>query len=457
MTNIVPQYDQGSTGAVNRPFTQKLQETVSVKDFGATGNGTTDDTGAIQAAIDYIVGTGQPNSLHFPSGTYKITSGLTINAGYVSCIGDRAILNFSTVGDIACITFIGGNAVSGQPYNQSDCCFEGFKIVGPSTSVATGLYFNTASSPGPASVIVRDCNINTFNVGVKFYNNSYLITLNHCDIWGCYRGVQGIASPSNGGENIRLLNSAIYNCTAEGFRNESSTSDYNFFGVSIDGCPIGAIVTAGQVSFTGCHFEYSAVANTALSISANTFVTCTGCYFLNTYASQNQYIINNGYLTIYGGRIACANTATNIVYSTNRLVLMGCHIQSTSSTPITATGYSLIYLPNIGNLISSGVTGTNFQSTSGVYLGGVNVTLSVLSTWYSLGLGTTNGLFVFRDNTSGGTAAFVADSSNGANALYNGITGFQMNYGGVSGQMSIRVTSGTVPRNISFTVLQTGS
>lgn len=54
---------------------------VNVKSFGATGNGTTDDTAAIQAAINSVAST-LGGTVFFPTGTYKITA--TINVPVVS-------------------------------------------------------------------------------------------------------------------------------------------------------------------------------------------------------------------------------------------------------------------------------------------------------------------------------------------------------------------------------------
>ena len=65
-------YVPAGTGAVDSTVQGKLRDTVSVKDFGAVGDGVTDDTAAIQAAINYAAG----RPILLTQGTYKITSSL---------------------------------------------------------------------------------------------------------------------------------------------------------------------------------------------------------------------------------------------------------------------------------------------------------------------------------------------------------------------------------------------
>lgn len=78
----------------NRAIINRLDTTiVSATDFGAAGDSITDDTAAIQAAIDYVQSLTADrfkgsHAVFLPSGTYKITSTLTINESGVSLIGD---------------------------------------------------------------------------------------------------------------------------------------------------------------------------------------------------------------------------------------------------------------------------------------------------------------------------------------------------------------------------------
>ncbi len=58
---------------------------VNVTDFGATGNGTTDDTAAIVAAIAAAAPSSARtgNTVYFPAGTYLVSSTLTVPVGLI--------------------------------------------------------------------------------------------------------------------------------------------------------------------------------------------------------------------------------------------------------------------------------------------------------------------------------------------------------------------------------------
>ena len=74
-------YLPSGTGAVTRTAQAKMRDTVSVKDFGAVGDGTTDDTAAIQAAITYAASTingAAGMEVFLPTGTYLISSRITL-------------------------------------------------------------------------------------------------------------------------------------------------------------------------------------------------------------------------------------------------------------------------------------------------------------------------------------------------------------------------------------------
>ncbi|MEY5003504.1 MAG: hypothetical protein RL678_1313, partial [Pseudomonadota bacterium] len=77
---------QAGTGAVERSVQSKLRDVVSVKDFGAVGDGVTDDTAAIQATMNAVLAAGG-GTVYFPRGVYRVTSlSLSWGASIVSMV-----------------------------------------------------------------------------------------------------------------------------------------------------------------------------------------------------------------------------------------------------------------------------------------------------------------------------------------------------------------------------------
>ena len=105
-------YTQGGTGSVSRTVENKLQESVSVKDFGAVGDGVTDDTTAIQAALD----SGEKNIL-LPTGTYKTTSVLN-RPSQVRFYGDGCFTSQIVASHNGVIIATTPGSLEGDTYNS---------------------------------------------------------------------------------------------------------------------------------------------------------------------------------------------------------------------------------------------------------------------------------------------------------------------------------------------------
>lgn len=74
-TYASPNYTQNGSGAISRSLNDKAREFVSVKDFGAIGDGIEDDTNPIKNAL------AAHDCIFIPPGTYRITATLEIGDG----------------------------------------------------------------------------------------------------------------------------------------------------------------------------------------------------------------------------------------------------------------------------------------------------------------------------------------------------------------------------------------
>lgn len=145
-------FTQAGAGAIARPVEDKLRDAVSVKDFGATADGITNDRNAFQAALD----TGK--SVYVPQGTYVIGSTISLTADGQCIYGDG---NLSVIKTTATTARIDVN-------NKDGTAIRNLKIDAFAANTNPGIYVYGGSS-----------GIDIENV--YFYGGNQRVYLAECD------------------------------------------------------------------------------------------------------------------------------------------------------------------------------------------------------------------------------------------------------------------------------------
>jgi len=178
-------FEPDGVGAVARSAQDKMRDSVSVQDFGATGDGVTNDAAAIQLALD----TGK--SIFFDSGkTYNVT-------GTLSATADNQIINLNG----AKIDFSGAS--------------NGFSITGglQNVTICDGEIEGQNMTGGYVISIINADRSTISNVRVYSpYNFLYVQKANVCDVTNAWvnniRGAYGIhwfGNASNRSDILRLI------------------------------------------------------------------------------------------------------------------------------------------------------------------------------------------------------------------------------------------------------------
>lgn len=147
---------QAGTGAVTRTGQTKLREVqVSVKDFGALGDGVTDDTLAIQAAIDSLTTGGE---VHFPIGTYLFSVSIKPRAAVrLSASPGTATLKHKDASNLT--TLIDFSTYSAHGAELAGLIFDGNRSNNTSTMAVERFFCSIATAN---DVIISDCTIKSY-------------------------------------------------------------------------------------------------------------------------------------------------------------------------------------------------------------------------------------------------------------------------------------------------------
>lgn len=336
---------QSGTGAVARTTESKLRDFVSVKDFGAVGDDTNDDTSAINAAL----ATGL--SVYFPYGTYKITADLVFSAQNATSAAGRKIFGCGFGAGFG--GFAGGSTIHivGAGVNGFKCTdtlpfvsIDNLSVIGDNTTgegfwftgtLACSNFTNISTYTGKRGVYAPQT--------AGSFGSSFALTFTNCHFSSYTEHGVELA----GGPGTTFVGCYVHNIPTlkAGWRIYSQA---NFFGCNaVDAGTTAAIVgrsplssdvaasdgttTSAYCSFVGCNFETFTTAG--VEVRGGGQVTFRDCLFAGTGAYQASIIQN------FGSSLAdliCIERCTFFNTTTNFQPFSGAIWQATSYYPVGA-------------------------------------------------------------------------------------------------------------------------
>lgn len=365
---------QAGTGAIFRSSQNKMRDIVSVKDFGAVGDGVTDDAPAVQLAINHIASRGR-GTVVFPAGyTYFMNT-------QVNVCNNLVIMGY------------GAKIIAGRSWAHIDApLFKNFTAtkmsVAPGTITATsnvsfhGLEFDGQDVGGAAGVI----NANMHGILICMGNRTDVATaVNGFTVQDCYfHDFDGAGVFTYGGQNINVSNNRFVNF----FPNTVLSIGSGLSLTDVD----GFVVDANVFDHTGANWSWHGM--TILDFNSR---SKNGVVSNNIIRDMNQgdgiscegnTVDNLENVTFVGNMIRdCAGDGIGVDRCT-QVVVSGNTIQDVGSTgilfgqterliidgnSIINCGYGAIY--GSGDkitIIGNNITGTSYGSASyqgdGIYL-----------------------------------------------------------------------------------------
>jgi hypothetical protein len=435
-------FTQSGTGAVESDVDTKLKESVSVRDFGAVGDGVTDDTAAINLAL--AVG----GSIDFPDGdTYLIStttsgsddpvltliSNTTINCGSgVSFVLDTTTserYKIFQIKDISNVIFKGNQCtITGDRTNPT----------GGVLNHGHGINIEGSSNVFIDDLLVQDCWGDGLYVGAGAAGFSSNVYFNKVHSYNCRRqafslvSAKGFAShdclyekangtaPSCGVdiepdgtteflENIRFYGDRAKDCDGTGFfvyldawRNNERQADIQFIGCRTQGCN----ADGGSVNGQYAAFEARRVRDTGGALIPEGTIKFIDCVSVDD--TYSGFAVSDK--SSLGPRVQFIRPVTinpNQVAATSPILASGVRVYASGTTYTTSLGGVDIIDPEVidrdGNLDNAALAAFNLSDAAGapatdVFVYNPRITLSAASAGRNFQANNNGGVWYFQDS-----------------------------------------------------------
>jgi len=248
----------GSTTA--RTLAARGADVVNVKDFGAVGNGITDDTIAIQAAINTV------KPVYLTAGTYKITAPLSLPTGFTCITGGQD--GFAEVGFAAVTIYCAGvtgyvfdvNATT-KRLSVSNITFDASNGGGYATASSTMSGVVTCSNPSgsvtPTGLFLENVSAYySLSTSPCFKLANFVNTkISRCKVTGWVNGACVYTAGTGSVVTTTVIDKCYFNYSRQCVQIEGNTLDVRIYNTVFESCVVAVSAYKAAVSMIGCYFE----------------------------------------------------------------------------------------------------------------------------------------------------------------------------------------------------------